>query len=90
MGLECNEATRAGCYASHRVGVVGGCGCRCACHFDPTALESIQIQIKPWVARRLDAKTRELGRIAVDAAIERLIVQALDDADKIPGLAPPT
>lgn len=77
MGLECNAETRAGCYVGHRLDRP----CICACHFDPTLLEGIQIQIKPWVARRLDEKTRELGRAAVDAAIERLIVQALDDAE---------
>lgn len=85
MGLECNADTRAGCYAAH----VKHNKCPCVCHDDPATLETVHIQIKPWVARRLDAKTRELGRIAVDAAIERLIVQALDDADEITGLAPP-
>lgn len=78
MALECDDRTGAGCYAAHGLHRK----CLCACHFDPTLREGVQIQIKPWVARRLDEKTQELGRAAVDAAIERLIIQALDDADK--------
>jgi hypothetical protein len=83
MGLECNEETRAGCWARTDLHIVGGraAGCRCACHFDPTVKEGIHIQIKPWVARRLDDMTRKHGRAWVDAAIERLIINALDAAE---------
>jgi hypothetical protein len=79
MGLECGLEPRRGCYAFH----VRRTKCLCVCHDDPSVLETVHIQIKPWVARRLDDKTRELGRAAVDAAIERLIIQALDASDEI-------
>jgi hypothetical protein len=78
MGLECDPIVGRGCYVAHGPHRK----CLCICHEDAGTLETVHIQIKPWVARRLDEKTRELGRAAVDAAIERLIIQALDDADK--------